>query len=101
MKLAVIILSVLGLLMTSSAHAAAKNPHQNINTSHKKVPKSAKIKSSAQAAQLVKSRIGGKVLKVKNSYVAGKKAYQVKILKNNGHIVSYYVDAQTGRFKGK
>ncbi len=55
-----------------------------------------RVKSSKQAAQLVKGRFGGKVLKVKKQ----KSGYRVKLIKANGHIVSVYVDAKTGRMSG-
>lgn len=55
------------------------------------------VKSNKQAAQIVKARFGGKVLKVKKS----KSGYRVKLIKTNGHIISAYVDAKTGKIKGK
>ncbi|WP_440873826.1 PepSY domain-containing protein [Thalassotalea sp. PLHSN55] len=72
------------------------------DTRNKKPPIAAKnklkIKSPQQAAQLVKRRTGGKILKVRPS---GKNSYQVKVLKENGHIVSMSVDASSGRIKGR
>jgi len=60
-----------------------------------------KINSSGQAAQLVKSRIGGKVLKVQNKKVNGHSGYKVKIIKKDGRIISVLVDAKSGRIIGR
>ncbi|MEW6997485.1 PepSY domain-containing protein [Colwelliaceae bacterium BS250] len=57
-----------------------------------------KIANKEQAAALVKSRMGGKVLSVKA--VKGKQAYKVKLLKDDGHIVSVFVNAKTGKIQG-
>ncbi len=56
-----------------------------------------KIKSSQQAAQLAKSRFGGKVLKVSKKGSAG---FRVKLVKKDGHVISVYVDARTGQIRG-
>ncbi len=55
-----------------------------------------RVKSSKQAAQMAKGRFGGKVLKVQKQ----KSGYRIKLIKNDGHIVSVYVDAKTGRISG-
>lgn len=55
-----------------------------------------RVKSSNQAAQMAKGRFGGKVLKVKKQ----KSGYRVKLIKTDGHIISVYVDAKTGRVSG-
>lgn len=55
-----------------------------------------KVKSRKQAAQMAKGRFGGKILKVKKQ----KSGYRVKLIKTNGHIVSVYINAKTGRMKG-
>ncbi len=55
------------------------------------------VKSSHQAAQMVKGRFGGKVLKV--SKLKGKAGYRVKLLKDNGHVVQVSVDASTGKMR--
>ncbi|WNC68581.1 PepSY domain-containing protein [Thalassotalea nanhaiensis] len=57
-----------------------------------------KVANKQQAAKLVKSRMGGKVLSVKA--VKGQQAYKVKLLKDDGQIVSVYVNAKTGKIKG-
>jgi len=59
-----------------------------------------KITSAQQAAQKVTSRYGGKVLRVKKKKVNGGPGYKVKLLKDNGQIVSLSVDATSGRIKG-
>lgn len=53
--------------------------------------------SSQQAANVVKQRYGGRVLKVQKQ--AGKNAYKVKIVKPNGQVVSKRVNAKTGKIE--
>ncbi|XQW86110.1 PepSY domain-containing protein [Thalassotalea piscium] len=53
------------------------------------------VKSSQQAASLVKKQYGGKVLRVNKQ----KSDYNVKLLKPNGHVVSKKVNAKTGQIK--
>jgi len=77
------------------AHGGARSPANQHNKSV------LKIHSSQQAAQLVKNRFGGKVLKVNKQKVNGHSGYRVKLLKNNGHVVSVLVDAQSGRIVGR
>mgnify|MGYP005993491045 FL=1 len=57
-----------------------------------------KVQNSSQAARIVKSRVGGKVLKVKND---GRSGYKVKVIKDDGHIINVTVDAKSGRVKGR
>lgn len=54
------------------------------------------VQSSQQAAQMAKARLGGKVLKVQKQ----NSGYRVKLIKSNGHIVSVFVDARSGRISG-
>jgi uncharacterized membrane protein YkoI len=56
-----------------------------------------RVKSSNQAAQMAQSRYGGKVLKVQ----AQKSGYRVKLIKKDGHIISVFVDAKSGRISGR
>jgi len=63
--------------------------------------KSVSVGNAQQAAQLVKKKHGGKVLKVQRSKVNGNPGYKVKLLKKNGHVVSVKVDAKSGKVKGK
>lgn len=65
----------------------------NINNSAN--GKTAKVRSSQQAAQMVKSRYGGKVLKVSKQG----NSYSVKLLKSNGHVVYVSVNAITGQIR--
>lgn len=55
------------------------------------------VGSSDEAAQLVKSSIGGKILKIKRTKVNGHAGYKVKVIKADGNIVSILVDATSGR----
>ncbi len=55
------------------------------------------VKSATHAAKLVKKRYGGKVLSSKKS---SKGRYKVKLLKDDGHIISVSVNAKTGKIKG-
>jgi len=59
-----------------------------------------KVTSAQQAAQKVTSRYGGKVLKVRKKKVNGGPGYKVKLLKDNGQIISVTVNATSGRVKG-
>lgn len=56
-----------------------------------------RVKNTRQAAQLAQSRFGGKVLKVQ----AQKSGYRVKLIKKDGHIISVFVDAKSGRISGR
>lgn len=59
-----------------------------------------RINSAQQAVQLVKRQYGGKILKVQRQKVNGKPGYRVKLLKDNGNVVSVLVDAKSGRIIG-
>ena len=63
--------------------------------------KKLRVSSSGQAAQLVKSRLGGKVLKVQRKKINGHAGYKVKIIKKDGRIISVLVDAESGRIIGR
>lgn len=65
------------------------------NSNSPKSQKRNKI-SSSQAANIVKSKYGGKILKVQST----SSGYRVKVLKNDGRISSVFVDGQTGQVKG-
>lgn len=56
-----------------------------------------RVKSDTQAAQKAQSRFGGKVLKVQIL----KSGYKVKLIKKDGHIISVFVDAKSGRISGR
>ena len=66
-----------------------------MSTSKEKINPGFSVKNSKQAAKVVTRRFGGKVLKVQKK----KLGYRVKLIKKNGHIVSVYVDAKTGKIK--
>jgi len=78
----------LTVVQVNSAQAASQLKQQ-ANTA-------LKVKTSKQAAKIAKSRIGGKVLKVKRSNTS----YRVKLIKKDGHIISVLVDAKTGKVIG-
>ncbi|MDO6445904.1 PepSY domain-containing protein [Colwellia sp. 1_MG-2023] len=59
------------------------------------------VNSSQQAARIVKSQFGGKILKVQRTKVNGNSGYRVKVLKNNGHVITVTVDAVSGRISGR
>ena len=81
--------------MSISAHGSFA-----VNTNTVKANQQSKqqlrVRSSQQAAQIAKGRFGGKVLKVKKQ----QSGYRVKLIKSDGHIISVYVDAKTGRISG-
>ncbi|MBL4823231.1 MAG: hypothetical protein JKX90_06890 [Colwellia sp.] len=56
-----------------------------------------RIKSTKQAAQLAQRRFGGKVLKVRTQ----KTGYKVKLIKKDGHIISVFVNAKSGKINGR
>lgn len=53
------------------------------------------VKSNQQAGQLVKKKYGGKVLRVNKNN--NQSAYLVKLLQDNGHVISVIVNAKTGK----
>jgi uncharacterized membrane protein YkoI len=56
-----------------------------------------KVTSSRQAAQMVVGRFGGKILKVQPKKMNGQQGYKVKLIKQNGNIVTVFVNAKSGR----
>jgi len=90
-----VILFAVTLSMSAIAQGSLVSATSTIKTNqHAKAQ--LRVKSSKQAAQMAKGRFGGKVLKVQKQ----KSGYRVKLIKTDGHIVSVYVDAQTGRISG-
>ncbi|GLX86106.1 hypothetical protein tloyanaT_23590 [Thalassotalea loyana] len=83
MKYLIPLAFILSLFVSTEIHAASKPAVKNAN----------------QAAQIVKSRYGGKVLKVNSSKGKGSKVYKVKLIKKNGKVVNVSVFADTGRVK--
>ncbi|MFQ6372159.1 PepSY domain-containing protein [Shewanella sp. YIC-542] len=80
-------------LSLSSFLLQAKQPH---HTQQGK-PQTLMVRSNNHAAQIVKSRYGGKVLAVKSASVAGAPGYRVKLLTDNGRIIYVSVNAVNGR----
>ena len=55
--------------------------------------------SAKQAAKVVKHQFNGKKLKVKKKQKKGQATYKVKLIKDNGHIISVHVDARSGQIQ--
>lgn len=85
----------LGTTAQGNYFSAANTIKSNQQAKQKAKPQLS-VRSSKQAAQMAKGRYGGKVLKVQKK----KSGYRVKLIKTDGHIVSVYVDAKTGRISG-
>lgn len=84
---------LLGLAL-SSPTLLAKQPQNNRQD---KQQTQLVVRSGNQAAQMVKSRYGGKVLKVDNTRVNGAPGYRVKLLTENGRIIYVSVNASNGQ----
>ena len=102
MKKHLFVLSVIASLLASPVFAKINAvPHsmtiQQVNYDQ---PNNGKAISAQQAARIVKGKFGGKVLKVNSSGSKKKPSYRVKLLKDNGHVISVTVDGQTGRVSG-
>jgi len=93
--LSLVFIFVITLSMSAIAHGSFAYATNTIKT-NQQAKSQLRVKSSKQAAQMVKSRFGGKVLKVQKQ----KSGYRVKLIKADGHIVSVYVDAKSGRMSG-
>lgn len=66
---------------------------KNVNAKQSNMQATAlKVNSARQAAQIVKQRSGGKILKV----VKLQHGYMVKVLKSNGKVIKVFVNAKTG-----
>ncbi|WOH36435.1 PepSY domain-containing protein [Thalassotalea fonticola] len=100
MKIIVFCILCIGVLASPLTKAKLNNPLPKAQYVQHIPYKSAalKVANKQQAAKLVKSRMGGKVLSVKA--VKGQQAYKVKLLKDDGRIVSVFVNAKTGKIKG-
>lgn len=97
MKFALSLIFIFAVTLSMSAIAQGSSVFA---TSMMKTNQQAKsqfrVKSSKQAAQMVKGRFGGRVLKVQKQ----NSGYRVKLIKSDGHIVSVYIEAKTGRMSG-
>ncbi len=101
---AVLLLILLPLALLGSMPANASDQYLIISaasmamaTNH--ADKSLKVNSSQQAAQLVKSRYSGKILKVQSTRVNGNPGYRVKVLSKDGVVFHVSVDAKTGSIR--
>ncbi|WP_168427277.1 PepSY domain-containing protein [Candidatus Colwellia aromaticivorans] len=99
--LSLIIILVTTFMITFSVPAVAQgNFAATINTmktNQQTSKQQVRVKSTKQAAQLAQRRFGGKVLKVQSQ----KSGYRVKLIKKDGHIISVFVDAKSGRISGR
>lgn len=102
MKKQLLIISVISLLTTAPSLASLESTSDTLRIVPSKYAKSKQSKpiSAQQAARIVKSKYGGKVLKVNNSGSKNNPSYRVKLLKKNGHVISVNVDARSGRVSG-
>ena len=102
MKKQLFILSVISSLIATPVFAALDPAPKNIMIVKAKYnqARNAKALSAQQAARLVKNKFGGKLLKVSNSGTKSNPSYRVKLLKDNGHVISVNVDAKSGRISG-
>jgi len=99
-----VVLLLCSFTFTSLSHAY--NFTQNMvsgvqATSSSKKSNQYVIKNSQHAAKVVKGAYGGKVLKVKKLNSKNSPAYRVKLVRDNGHVISVVVDAKSGQIKGK
>ena len=102
MKKQLLILSIIAALFAAPVFASIKavpNSMMIVTANYGQSNNETSI-SAQQAARIVKSRFGGKVLKVSNSGSKSNPSYRVKLLKDNGHVISVLVDAQSGRISG-
>jgi uncharacterized membrane protein YkoI len=100
MKMASILTLAVCLLLplaatTASARVSANDPG-TANESSK-----LKVRSTAQAVQLVKRQYQGKVLRAQASNTDGHPGYKVKMISKAGRVFYLFVDAQTGSVSGK
>jgi len=94
MKLALTLAFLILTLSPMSAHSHGNFASAiTVVKANQQAKQQLRVKSSKKAAQIAKARLGGKVLKV-NKRSSG---YRVKLIKKDGHIVSVYVDAKTGK----
>lgn len=102
MKKQLFILSVLASLLAAPVFAKIEAVPNSMMIVKAKYGQSSNAKSisAQQAARIVKNKFGGKVLKVNNSGSKKNPSYRVKLLKDNGHVISVNVDAESGRVSG-
>ena len=102
MKKQLFILSVIASFMATPVFAALNVTPNSMMIVKAKYAKSGNTKSMSaqQAARIVQNKFGGKVLKVNNNGSKSNPSYRVKLLKDNGHVISVNVDAKSGRVSG-
>ncbi len=103
MKFLLLVCFAIALLFSQSSSAYFHGQGQGVGKTTKSVKNNSKVrvKNSHQAAQIAKKRFGGKVLKVSKKNSKSGSSYRVKLVKENGHVVSVLVDAKTGKIRGK
>lgn len=98
---AVLLLILIPLLILGSLPAYASGYYATLSLTSMTMatndgPPSLKVKSSQQAAQLVKGQYSGKILKVQSARVNGNPGYRVKLLSKDGVVFYVIVDAKVG-----
>ena len=103
MKKQLLIISMASLFLAAPVHAGLNANVDIVNIASPEFYRTnnAKAISGQQAARIVQNRYGGKVLKVSRSGSKSKPSYRVKLLKQNGHVISVNVDANSGRISGR
>lgn len=91
-----------GLLLQPASHAMrlADGLELNDKTSNMSTwltNQQLRIQNSHQAGQLVQKQYGGKILKVSKRGKGSQVTFVVKILRDNGDVISVTVDAASGR----
>lgn len=98
------------LLIPSKVNASSFSPHSSNSSFEKysiehsitslnesKLAFNNVVSSPNQAAQIVKRRFGGKILNVKASRFNGAKGYKVKLVNQQGKVLTVFVNSSTGR----
>ncbi|TWX73905.1 PepSY domain-containing protein [Colwellia sp. C1TZA3] len=102
MKKQLFTLSVITSLIVAPVFAAIEATPNSLMIVKAKYGQSnhAKSLSAQEAARIVQNKFGGKILKINNSGSKKNPSYRVKLLKDNGHVISVNVDAYSGRVSG-
>jgi uncharacterized membrane protein YkoI len=102
MKKQLFILSVIASIISTPVFAIIEATPNSMMIVKAKYGQSrnAKSLSAQQAARIVKNKFGGKVLKVHNRGSKKSPSYRVKLLKDNGHVISVNVDGRSGQVSG-
>jgi len=102
MRKQLFILSLIASLIATPVLASFESASNSLMIVKTKYARASNVKSisAQQAARIVKNKFGGKVLKVNSSGSKKNPSYRVKLLKDNGHVISVSVDAKSGRVSG-